>query len=219
MSYANGYVTTIRERCRMCYTCIRECPAKAIRVKDGQAEVIPERCIACGNCVRVCSQQAKQYPDSVGEVERLLAADRKVIACVAPSFPAEFHEIGEGVLVGMIRELGFDYVCEVSFGADLVAKRYRAVVESAEERRFIATSCPAVVCYIERFYPHLVSSLLPIVSPMVASARAVRRIHGKTSPSSSSAPVWARKWKRIRRTFARRHQRGAHLRRAASHVR
>jgi len=40
----------------MCYTCIRECPAKAIRVKDGQAEVIPDRCICCGNCLRVCSQ-------------------------------------------------------------------------------------------------------------------------------------------------------------------
>lgn len=175
---SNGYVTTIRERCRMCYTCIRECPAKAIRVKDGQAEVIPDRCIACGNCLRVCSQQAKQYPDSVGEVEKLLAAEGKVIACIAPSFPAEFHEISEHVLAGMIRELGFDHVCEVSFGADLVARRYRDVVENAGKQRFIATSCPAVVAYIERFYPHLVSSLLPIVSPMVATARAVRRLHG-----------------------------------------
>ena len=175
---SNGYVTTIRERCRMCYTCIRECPAKAIRVKDGQAEVIPGRCIACGNCLRVCSQNAKQYPDSVGEVEKLLAGSGRVVACLAPSFPAEFHEVGEGDLVGMIRELGFDLVCEVSFGADLVAKRYRSVFESSGEQRFIATSCPAVVAYIERFYPHLVSSLLPIVSPMVATSRAVRRIHG-----------------------------------------
>ncbi|MCX5684286.1 MAG: 4Fe-4S binding protein, partial [Planctomycetota bacterium] len=38
-------VTTIRERCRVCYTCVRECPAKAIRITTGQAEVIPERCI------------------------------------------------------------------------------------------------------------------------------------------------------------------------------
>ncbi len=175
---SEGYVTTIRERCRMCYTCIRECPAKAIRVKDGQAEVIPDRCIACGNCLRVCSQQAKQYRDSVGQAEALLAGDREVIACVAPSFPAEFHAIREEALVGMIRKLGFGRVCEVSFGADLVAKKYREALSGNGDQRHIATSCPAVVAYIERFYPQLVSSLLPIVSPMVATARAVRRIYG-----------------------------------------
>ena len=32
-------VSTIQERCRVCYTCVRECPAKAIRIADRQAEV------------------------------------------------------------------------------------------------------------------------------------------------------------------------------------
>ncbi|MCL4191104.1 MAG: 4Fe-4S binding protein, partial [Thermoguttaceae bacterium] len=44
----NAFITTIGERCRMCYTCVRECPAKAIRIVAGQAEVIGDRCIACG---------------------------------------------------------------------------------------------------------------------------------------------------------------------------
>ncbi len=56
---AQPLVQTIRERCRICFTCVRECPAKAIRVAEGQAEVVPERCIGCGNCIRVCSQEAK----------------------------------------------------------------------------------------------------------------------------------------------------------------
>ena len=38
-SAAPHYVQTIRERCRVCYTCVRECPAKAIRILGGQAEV------------------------------------------------------------------------------------------------------------------------------------------------------------------------------------
>ncbi|MDD3688069.1 MAG: 4Fe-4S binding protein, partial [Bacteroidales bacterium] len=46
-------VFTIADRCKTCYTCIRECPAKAIRMQNGQANVIPERCIGCGNCVKV----------------------------------------------------------------------------------------------------------------------------------------------------------------------
>ena len=47
-------VTTIKEKCRVCYTCVRECPAKAIKIVNGQAEIIQERCIGCGNCVKVC---------------------------------------------------------------------------------------------------------------------------------------------------------------------
>ena len=56
-------VTTIGEKCRTCYTCVRECPAKAIQILDGQASVIQTRCIGCGNCVTVCSQNAKQVLD------------------------------------------------------------------------------------------------------------------------------------------------------------
>jgi len=45
---------------------------------------------------------------------------------VAPSFPAEFCEIKDyKTVVGMIRALGFKYVAEVSFGADLVAEKFR----------------------------------------------------------------------------------------------
>ena len=47
-------VSTIRERCRLCYTCVRECPAKAIRIAAGQAQVLADRCIGCGNCVVAC---------------------------------------------------------------------------------------------------------------------------------------------------------------------
>src|SRR5664280_3543653 len=81
-------VETIKERCRVCYTCVRECPAKAIRIADGQAEVLGERCIGCGNCVRVCSQHAKDVFSGIEKVRELLAGPYKVAACLAPSFPA-----------------------------------------------------------------------------------------------------------------------------------
>ncbi len=80
-------IRTISEKCKMCYTCVRDCPAKAIRVVNGQAEIIPERCIACGNCLLVCTQKAKEYYDSIPKVNELLKSDSKVMAIVAPSFP------------------------------------------------------------------------------------------------------------------------------------
>ena len=81
-------LATIKERCRMCYTCIRECPAHAIRVSEGQASVIAQRCIGCGNCIHVCSQKAKQVYSSIPDVEALFASGRPVAALVAPSYPA-----------------------------------------------------------------------------------------------------------------------------------
>lgn len=162
----------------MCYTCVRECPAKAIRIMEGQAEVIAERCIACGNCVRVCSQQAKQQRSSMEEVETLLTSGRPVAACLAPSFPAEFAGVAYGQVVGMLRALGFRYVQEVAFGADLVARQYRRLVGDTNGHRYIATTCPAICGFVERYYPERVDCLAPIVSPMIATARVVHRLHG-----------------------------------------
>ena len=54
----NQLVHTVPDLCRMCYTCVRECPVKAIRIMDGQAEVMSERCIGCGNCVPSCPSEA-----------------------------------------------------------------------------------------------------------------------------------------------------------------
>ena len=80
-------VYTIKELCRTCYTCVRECPARAIRIVGGQAEVITERCVACGNCTKVCSQGAKVFVNTVDHVRKLLENRGKKAALVAPSFP------------------------------------------------------------------------------------------------------------------------------------
>lgn len=177
----------------MCYTCVRECPAKAIRIVDGQAKVIGERCIACGNCVRVCSQDAKQIRSTIHEVEALLASGRPAAACLAPSFPAEFVDLDYRQLVGMIRRLGFAYVNEVAFGADLTARAYRRMLEGNGRGRHIATSCPAIVGYVERYYPDLVESLAPIVSPMIATARMLHARHGSDLAVVFIGPCIAKK--------------------------
>lgn len=185
-------VRTIKERCRVCYTCVRECPAKAIRIVDGQAEVITERCIGCGNCVRVCGQQAKQVYDSIAEVEMLLSGG-DAAAIVAPSFPAEFDDWDHRALVGALRALGFRYVVEVAAGADLVAEAYKGLLGKAGDKQYIATTCPAVVTYVERYYPELVDALAPIVSPMVAASRALKVLYGSETPVVFVGPCIAKK--------------------------
>ena len=186
-------VYTIKELCRTCYTCVRECPAKAIRIVGGQAEVIDERCIACGNCTKVCSQGAKVFLNTTDRVVKLLDASSKVAAIIAPSFPAEFYDIPDHhVLTGMIKALGFEFVAEVSFGADLVSDRYKKLV-SEGKNFYISSDCPSIVNYIKFYHPALVDNLAPIVSPMVAMSRVVREKYGKDTKIVFIGPCIAKK--------------------------
>jgi iron only hydrogenase large subunit-like protein/nitrogen-specific signal transduction histidine kinase len=187
------YVKTNKERCRVCYTCVRECPAKAIRIAEGQAEVLPERCICCGNCVRVCSQKAKQIFDSRPHVKEMLDGKEAVAAMLAPSFPSEFPKISHRTVVGMLRRMGFSLVTEVAFGADLVAAAYRNLLDGNGSSRHIATTCPAIVAFVERYYPDLVPALAPIVSPMIAMAKALHEIHGQSLKTVFIGPCVAKK--------------------------
>lgn len=186
-------VQTIKEKCKVCFSCVRECPAKAIKISKGQAEVIIERCVGCGNCVRVCTQQAKEVQCSIEDVKNLLASPHKVAAMLAPSFPAEFMEIPYNKLVKMIRELGFDYVTEVAFGADLVSEEYKKLITNSHSKSYIATTCPAVVSYVEKYHPDSVNELAPIASPMIANARALHALYGDNIKTVFIGPCIAKK--------------------------
>ncbi|MBS3944804.1 MAG: 4Fe-4S binding protein, partial [Melioribacter sp.] len=120
---SQGIVTTISQRCKRCYSCIRECPAKAIRVINGQAVVIEERCISCGHCVKVCSQQAKQILSEVDKVVNEILPTGNAVAMIAPSFPASFPKKYSRIPAAL-KSIGFTKVVETAFGADLISKYY-----------------------------------------------------------------------------------------------
>ncbi len=190
---ASFFIRTEKAKCRVCFTCVRECPAKAIRIQEGQAEVVTSRCIGCGNCVRVCSQKAKNFISSFDEALSLIKSGAKVAACVAPSFPAAFPEYDFPEFVGLLRHLGFSHVFEVAFGADLVADRYNRLLAAAGSERYIAANCPAIVSFIEKFQPELVEKIAPIVSPMIATALAVDELYGAGIKKVFIGPCVAKK--------------------------
>ncbi|MHB1004336.1 MAG: [Fe-Fe] hydrogenase large subunit C-terminal domain-containing protein [Chloroflexota bacterium] len=170
-----GLVTTIRDKCRRCYSCVRNCPAKAIMVEEGQAKVIEDRCVGCGNCIRVCAQSAKEVESGIETVEALLAdRDQYVIAGLAPSFPAAFPRLSPGMVIAAVRDLGFDEVTEVAFGAELVGEAYAELFARDRGEVIISTACPAVVAYVQKHMPSLVPQLAPLVSPMAALGRVIK---------------------------------------------
>jgi len=186
-------VETIKDRCRRCYSCIRNCPAKAIRIERGQAMVIQERCIGCGRCVRVCAQKAKKIESGVERTEQFLQSGEPVYAILAPSFPAAYPEAKAEQLVAAVAAAGFSRVFSVAVGADLVARAFRELYQKQSYATLITTSCPAVVSYIEKHQPSLLLFTAPIVSPMIATGRLLRSMYSFTGPIVFIGPCIAKK--------------------------
>jgi len=190
----NELVFTVKDRCRVCYTCVRECPVKAIKIINGQAEVISARCIGCGNCTKVCSQQAKMFVDTTALVYEYLKSEQKTVALVAPSFAAEFSDVKDyKMIIGMLRKLGFDYVVEVGFGADLVSKEYKKLMDDKDAQKSISSDCPAIVYYVRHYHPELIDYLAPIASPMVAMVRVIKKKYGDDLKTVFIGPCIAKK--------------------------
>ncbi len=169
-------------KCNLSYACVRVCPVNAIKVEAHREypEVMHNACIGCGHCIKVCSPGAISYLDSGEETRAVLSSDFRTAAICGPSISGEFHDITDyRKFVEMIRALGFDYVAEASFGVDLVARKYSELFSTFRGKHYITSSCPAIVSMIEKFHPELTDNLAPIVSPMIAMAKAVRHKYGK----------------------------------------
>lgn len=177
--HQGAVVRTIAARCRRCYHCVRHCPAKAIRVRGGQAEVLAERCVGCGRCYRVCAQQAKAVESGIPETRSALAGAAPRVMLLAPSYPAAFPQARPGQVVAALRRLGFDHVIEVGYGGEMVAREYARIFAVPDDSRtWISSPCPALTAFVRTRWPELADSLTPVVSPMVALGRAVKeRLH------------------------------------------
>jgi len=188
----HGIVETIPDLCKRCYSCIRECPAIAIRVQNGQAVVITERCISCGHCVTVCSQNAKATKSDVDRVINEILPLGNVVALVAPSFPASFPDT-YGKIPAALKKIGFEKACEAAFGADMVSPLYLTEIESGGSKTIISSACPAVYNYIEMYYSQLIPNLANVVSPMIAMGRYIKDHFGEDKKVVFIGPCIAKK--------------------------
>ena len=135
-------------------------------------------CINCGQCVQVCPTGALTPKQEREDVWRAIHDPEKiVVASIAPAVRVGIGEYfnmppGEnlaGKLVAALRLMGFDYVYDTTFAADMT------IVEEAEEflRRVQAggpfpmftSCCPGWVKYAETNFPELNANISTCRSP------------------------------------------------------
>ncbi|MDD5649857.1 MAG: [Fe-Fe] hydrogenase large subunit C-terminal domain-containing protein [Candidatus Nanoarchaeia archaeon] len=115
--------------------------------------------------------------NEVDQLVKELKNNKKLVVMLAPSFVAEFNY---PEIVVYLKKIGFDKVVELTFGAKVVNHEYHKILECSKNNCFwISSVCPGIVITIKQKYPNLVKNLIPIVSPMVATARLCKKLYPK----------------------------------------
>lgn len=163
-----------KANCKNCFKCLRECPVKAIGFKDGQAEILRNECLICGHCLTVCPQNAKVVRDDTNIVKEAIKSGKRVIASVAPSFASAFTT-DFAAFSNALKKFSFYAVEEASAGAVPVTRKYEQLIASRKMPCVISSACPTVVKLIEKYHPGTMRYLAPVISPMTAHARMLKK--------------------------------------------
>lgn len=179
--------------CRHCYKCVRNCSVKAISVRNEQAHIIREACIHCGHCLEVCPQNAKTFASDMERVKGYLRQGMKTVISIAPSYLGVLEYKNPGQVVDALLKLGFFEVRETAEGAALVTREYQKLLEEGTMKNLITTCCPSVNDLIEKYYPSLTKYMTPVVSPMIAHGRLIKKIYGEDVKVVFLGPCIAKK--------------------------
>lgn len=163
--------------CKNCYKCVRHCSVKAIRVRNGQAQIMKEQCILCGHCLAVCPQNAKTFVSDLQYVKSCLKTGQKVIVSIAPAYLGILEYDHPGQVVAALKQLGFYQIRETAEGAAMVTGAYQALLRDGTLENMITTCCPSVNDLVEKYYPDLTPYLAPVVSPMVAHGKLIKQLY------------------------------------------
>ncbi|MFZ1288628.1 MAG: NADH-dependent [FeFe] hydrogenase, group A6 [Melioribacteraceae bacterium] len=135
-------------------------------------------CILCGQCILVCPTAALREKSSLKEVTNALNNKAKIpIVQIAPAVRASLGEeynlpLGTNVtgqLVTALKRLGFKYVFDTNFAADLTiieeaAELQNRIVNNKTMPMF-TSCCPGWVKYIEQNRPNLLNHVSTCKSP------------------------------------------------------
>ena len=196
------------EKCIGCTACVKACSNIAGQdilacEKKGKAHTASGKllsdthCISCGQCTLACPKKAITEKFDIEEMKRVLKDKKKsgkILTCqfapairinTAEALGVKPGEISTGKIITALKQLGFDYVFDTNFGADLTiveeATELLHRINDPENSVFpmLTSCCPAWVNYIEKTRPDLIPNLSSCRSPLAMLSSVVKNIFPK----------------------------------------
>lgn len=124
-------------------------------------------CTFCGQCLSVCPTGALTEVSNVRELWRALKSNKTVVVQTAPAvrvalgemFGMEPGTVVTGKMVNALRKLGFDYIFDTNFAADLtIVEEAHEFVErmKADKLPILTSCCPGWVNFLEQQFSDMV---------------------------------------------------------------
>lgn len=167
-----------KAKCKNCYKCVRICDVKAITIKNEQAQIMNDKCILCGHCLEACPQNAKTLISDLDKVKGFLKDGIPTVVSIAPAYLGVLKYKAPGQVVSALKQLGFSSVRETSEGAAFVTKEYDKLLQAGKMDNILTTCCPSANELLEIYYPSLTRYMAPVVSPMIAHGKLIKKEYG-----------------------------------------
>lgn len=199
ITQVDGAAVIDQEKCVHCGKCKAACPYDAIAKKErpcskacgvnaietdkhGRATINTEKCVSCGMCMVSCPFGAIADKSQIFQLIRCMKEGGEVIAEIAPAFVGQFgSDATPRNVKAALLELGFSEVYEVALGADIgavsEAHHYAYHVVNGELPFLLTSCCPAWSVLAKRQLPDIVGSVSSELTPMVATARSIKKKH------------------------------------------
>jgi len=105
------------------------------------------------------------------ELESELSKKTKLVAMLAPCFVAQFDY---PQIIQQLKELGFDKIVELTFGAKIVNHEYHKILKKSKGF-LISSVCPGIVQTILQQFPKYKKNLIPVYSPMIVMGKICKK--------------------------------------------
>lgn len=185
-------ITIDRTKCVLCGRCQAACATKtgtgSIKIANvngtrmvttvDQKCFDETNCLLCGQCVAACPVGALNEKSHMDRVKEALAdPDKHVIVAMAPAVRTAMGELfrmgyGQdvtGKLYAALRQLGFDKIFDINFGADMtIMEEATELIERIKNNGpfpMFTSCCPGWVRQVENYYPELLDNLSSAKSP------------------------------------------------------
>lgn len=174
ISEDNPSIVRLIDKCVNCGICTQTCVIREGMNFDANSEL----CVSCGQCIQTCPTKALIPKQEFNLFQKAKKSGKICIAYTSPAvrvsigeaFRKEYGSFEQEKLVGLLKKIGFDYVFDTTFGADLtIMEEASELVERIKNNKnlpMFTSCCPAWVKYAEQFYPEILDNISTCKSPI-----------------------------------------------------